>query len=102
MKNPSLDGARAKIERAIHHFKQLDAAIEQLFINERNGSAAAPPAYEYKPDRQELIVSRPHSTPLDPLLPLLVGDCIHNARSALDHLVFQLAVLNNAPRWGRR
>jgi hypothetical protein len=27
----------------------------------------------------------------------MVGDCVHNARSALDHLVFQLAILNNAP-----
>ena len=30
----------------------------------------------------------------DPSWGLLVGDCVHNARSALDHLAYQLACLN--------
>ena len=97
MKNSQLDGARAKIARAVHHFNQLNLAIDAIFADESNTAAANPPAYEYKAERQELIIMRPHGTPLDPALPLIIGDCIHNARSSLDYLVFQLAVLNNAP-----
>jgi hypothetical protein len=32
----------------------------------------------------------------------MVGDCVHNARSALDHLVYQLAILNHAPEESAR
>jgi hypothetical protein len=32
----------------------------------------------------------------------VIGDCIHNSRSSLDHLVLQLAVLNGAPKAAER
>src|SRR5260370_28200532 len=31
----------------------------------------------------------------------MIGDCVHNLRSALDHLVYQLAILNKAPASAR-
>jgi hypothetical protein len=40
-----------------------------------------------------LTFTHPQPPVIDPNLPLIVGDCIHNLRSALDHLVFQLAIL---------
>ncbi|HEY8224238.1 MAG TPA: hypothetical protein VIG25_03095 [Pyrinomonadaceae bacterium] len=46
-------------------------------------------------EKQHLIITSPKATPVDPALPLVVGDCIHNLRSAMDHLVLQLAILNN-------
>jgi len=31
--------------------------------------------------------------PADPRIPLLIGDCVHNIRQALDHLAYRLAVV---------
>lgn len=95
MKNPALDGTRSKIERANYHLEQIDIAIGQIWAAERQNSAESHPCH--KMEGMQLIVFRPHSTPVDPSLSLMVGDFIHNTRSALDHLVFQLAVLNCAP-----
>ena len=95
MKNPVLDGARAKIQRAGHHLREIDEAIGQLWAAERDSTSGAFPGH--KMDEQHLIVYRPHSAPLDPSFALMVGDFIHNVRSALDHLVFQLAQLHGAP-----
>lgn len=92
MRNPLLEGARAKIERALDHFQKIEAAIDQLWASE--GESAPVPSH--KMEGQHLVVFRARSAPLHPSLPLLVGDCIHNARSALDHLAFQLAMLNHA------
>ena len=96
MESDKLQGARAKVKRAIDHFNQIDAAIGEIFIAERDSDSTATPSYEYIADRQELIILRPQSAPVDSSLSLMVGDCIHNARSALDHLVYQLAILNGA------
>jgi hypothetical protein len=69
MKNSVLDGARAKIERAMDHLTQIDIAVGQMLIDDRDKAVSAIPTHEYKPDSQELIVTRPHSTPLNPTLP---------------------------------
>lgn len=88
-----LDGAWAKLDRATNHFDALHSRIALLFPPKQDDATAG---HEYNPDRQELIVKLPKATPADPALPLILGDCLHNARSALDHLVFQLAILNRA------
>jgi hypothetical protein len=86
-----LDDVWRKVDRAKNHFDDLDARIKHILAPEKDAARAG---HEYQPDRQHLIVTLPKATPIDPALPLIVGDCIHNARSALDHLVFQLAILN--------
>lgn len=88
-----LDGAWSKLDRARHHFDTLHSRIACLFAPEEHDATGS---HEYNPERQELIVKLPKATPVDPTFPLIVGDCIHNTRSALDHLVFQLAILNRA------
>jgi hypothetical protein len=88
----SLAGARNKIDRAKKHFDEVYAAVEKALSAEDKANLIPP--YEYKPDRQELIVTSPKAGPVDPALPLAIGDCIHNLRSALDHIAFQLAVVN--------
>lgn len=88
----SLAGARNKIDRANKHFDEVNAAVE-IALGAEDKSNLTPP-YEYRPDRQELIIASPKPKPVDPALPLAIGDCLHNLRSALDHLAFQLAVLN--------
>lgn len=62
----------------------------------KDGGQGVPPVHEIDSDRKHLILKLPTAEPLDPVLPLIIGDCIHNLRSALDHLVFQLALLNKA------
>jgi len=88
----NLGGVRNKIGRAEKHFDEVNTAVEIALGAEDNANLTPP--YEYYPDRQELIISSPKPKPVDPSLPLAIGDCIHNLRSALDHLAFQLAVLN--------
>jgi hypothetical protein len=72
--------------RARHHFSDLKARLKahvltnqkayQAFFNDQaEGKPAIPPAP-------------------DPDIPLIIGDAIHNARSSLDYLVCQLALLN--------
>ena len=41
-----------------------------------------------------MLLTHGKPRPNDPAWPLLVGDTIHNLRSALDHIVCQLAILN--------
>jgi hypothetical protein len=89
----ALDGVRAKIARAEQHLKNVHLSIHSILATKEKEPTAS---HYYDPERQELIVRMEKTTPLDPTLPLVVGDCIHNARSALDHLVFQLAILNGA------
>lgn len=89
-----LDGVWLKLDRARHHCDTLHSRIVELLSP---GKDIATAGHEYNPERQELIAKLPKATPADPSFPLLVGDCIHNTRSALDHLVYQLAILNNAP-----
>jgi hypothetical protein len=92
MENPVLAGVRAKISRADKHFQEIDAAV--MALQPTDNTPQTPP-YTYT-ERQELIITSPPPQPLDPMAPLAVGDYFHNLRSALDHLVFQLAILNGA------
>jgi hypothetical protein len=95
MKNTALDGAYSKIDRAVDHFNKIDIAIGEMFLAEKDTGTAG---HEFKANSQELVVSLAEQAPLDPTLPLMVGDCVHNARSVLDHLVYQLALLNKSPK----
>ena len=67
----------------------------KAMMTPEEGASRVPP-YKYDDDRQELIVYPKPTKPTDPSLPLVIGDCVHNYRSALDHLAFQLAVVNKS------
>jgi hypothetical protein len=54
-----------------------------------------PPGIEVN-DEGHMVFKHPKPRSLDPTLPMIIGDCVHNLRSALDHLVYQLAILNGA------
>jgi len=89
--SPQLEGVRLKLYRAVDHFRDLDVAIGEFYANQ---SKAAGHKVEHQ---TELTITWPEQPPLDPRFTLILGDCIHNIRSALDHLVAQLAILNGAP-----
>jgi hypothetical protein len=90
--SPKLTGVRAKLLRAQDHFKDLHARIESSLRSEPDGGSI-PLTYKVDEDRQSVTFGLPPGKPLDPALPLIIGDCLHNLRSALDHLVLQVALL---------
>lgn len=91
---PSLSDPRAKIERANEHLRVLDAETAAFY--EGTGTDGKPYVVEseFRPESSEYVFSiNPKEEP--PLrLGILLGDFAHNLRSALDHLICQLALLN--------
>ncbi len=85
---PSMESADGKLRRAKQHLESfrdkvsaLEDADSHTFVVEDDADATQ---YVFKVRGIE---------PTDPDLGFLAGDCIHNLRTALDHLVFQLAIL---------
>jgi hypothetical protein len=91
-----LVSVRAKIGRAEYHLRDIDSALKLLIGSDPN--ANHPVAFEHEPDGKEVIVRLTECQPINPALPLMIGDCLHNLRSALDHLVYRLALKNGASR----
>lgn len=80
----SLDAPIAKLRRAIHHYRTLKALHRGGDHQHRTVSCQAHVdglTYEFRIGEVE---------PLDPQIPLVLGDAYHNLRAALDCLVFQL------------
>lgn len=84
-------GVVAKLSRARDHLKDIDAIVERWksAVNELGNTIVGS---QYQPDVIELIL--PKCPPVDENLPLIIGDYVHNLRSALDHLAKQLAALD--------
>ena len=84
----SLAGCRAKLQRAEHHMQTVEAAFasfrEQHPIRITVHRDVDRSAYVF----QAWEVQEP-----DPAWGLIIGDAVHNARSALDHLAYQLLVV---------
>lgn len=85
-----LDGSRAKIARAGDHLESLDAALGR-FVKDGGYRFVS----EQDPNTEE-YVARVYSNLQPPVPPpmslgVMVGDFLHNLRSALDHVIWQLA-----------
>ncbi|MFZ0798756.1 MAG: hypothetical protein WCA13_11740 [Terriglobales bacterium] len=93
MNSLALESVRAKIDRAQHHLDAVKTALKLVLGSESKTQSVA---FKIDPERQQLITTIPKAPPIDPALPLMIGDCVHNLRSALDHLVYQLALQNGA------
>ena len=85
--NHPLDDAGAKLGRAKHHLDVLDNEIRVW-----QSGDPYPIAHEYDADQRRhlFIANRVQAMPARDWS-LIVGDCIHNARAALDYLAWQLA-----------
>jgi len=84
---PVLDGARAKVDHALEHLNSLDADLAGAV-----GGQAYAIGGHYKPESAEIDLYA-----LGVEFPVLewgvrIGDCLHNLRSALDHITWQLAL----------
>lgn len=86
-----LDGPIAKLVRAEHHLNQLDRAIRRYAAS--NPFAAVEEFDEQK--RFHTFTFLPGAVP-PPMIGVVAGDVIHNIRSALDHIAWQLALLRTA------
>jgi len=93
MEAPGLQSVRAKIDRAKRHFDAISSALRVVLGTEPEAEHVL---LNKDYERQQLVVVIPRVAPIDPTLPLMVGDCVHNLRSALDHLVYRLAIKNGA------
>lgn len=92
MRQPSFDGCWAKVERAKEHRDALQRFIAETFAVESNR-----PVIGLKNDRNtgEHVLYVEHVPDFSTFLRrvvLILGDALHNLRSALDHLAFQLAI----------
>ncbi len=83
-----LDGARLKVARARGHLEALKVAIA-IWLQEQPRTLRSQPAPFPNLDNQVL----PRMVPNDPprKLSALVGDCVTNARAALDYIAWELA-----------
>lgn len=73
---------RIKIERAYQHFDELKKGLT-------SGMADQLHAVTMESDAESLCETGPFFI-LDSTIPAIVGDIVHNLRSALDHLAWQL------------
>lgn len=85
-----LDGFRLKLHRANDHLKTLESEIEAWFEQQPYGIVG-----EYKPGPpEEYLFSFRLFDPPPRRWGLLIGEFAYQARSALDHLAWQLVTLN--------
>jgi hypothetical protein len=90
---PSLDGCWAKVNRAYMHLSLLDARVGEFVDSD---------AYRFdreidlkEPERLVVILyAEAMREPQTEIWGAIIGDAVHNLRSALDHLVWQLTLAN--------
>lgn len=87
----ALDGARAKIERGEDVIEQLNTAVV-AYLDESPYEVVG----EFEPNRSEYVLRGRVTRPVPLVLRVIVGEICHNLRSALDHLVWQLALINTS------
>jgi hypothetical protein len=86
-----LAGCKEKLWRAHEHFELLQEEIAKLQTGE---TQLATFRTELKPDAHNILRTLVDAIDEPPLLlATILGDMVHNLRSSLDHLVFELAFL---------
>jgi hypothetical protein len=85
---PTLESPEGKLRRAETHLEVFDSQLT-LFYGLHKHTITV----EDDPRTSEYVFKVYDIQQTDPDWSYLVGDCIHNLRSALDHLVYQLAIL---------
>lgn len=87
----ALDGPIAKLDRAKTHFKALNKSIGAFKRSKTHDFVVT----KFDPNTGEKVLNlKILKEPKNPEWGLLLGDMVHNLRSALDHLVWQLVLLN--------
>jgi hypothetical protein len=84
----SLEGPDGKLGRANQHLADLREEVAR-----RRSIYPHTITVEDDPNTSEYVFKVTGLQPTDPRWSYAIGDCVHNLRSALDHLVYQLATL---------
>jgi hypothetical protein len=84
---PALEGIRAKIERAIEQLDSLEAEAKTTLERDR-----VPIVQERNPEGWNVLRMQPITLPLR--WAVIMGEIVHDLRSALDHLIWQLVLTN--------
>lgn len=93
MGKPSLEGVDLKLNRAKEHFYALTEEVSKFQSNPDSYSLVL----EGQPNRGGICkVADVYAPPAK--LGILIGECVHQYRSALDHLLFQLVLANSRGR----
>jgi len=93
----AMRGISLKLDRAQEHLLELDAAIGEYLDSE-----PYKPVRNFPPSNQHLMLIEFHvvNEP-DERLGVIIGDCVHNLRSSLDHLACRLVESNGGtPKLG--
>lgn len=86
----NLESAQARVDRAGEHYKTLDTEVRRFAENPANTVVD-----EANPDRTQYLSRVRWGEPPDlSRFGVLLGDCVHSLRCALDHTVYALAVAN--------
>lgn len=87
---PNLDGVRVKLGRAKRHLDELRAALAPM--SDPSAFSIVGSSVDGSPSRIEYrVVDVPV---IDPVVGAIVGDIVHNLRSSLDHVAWQLVLLD--------
>lgn len=89
-----LSGVWAKIERADEHFDLLEREIRAF--TDRNPQPIGVSIPYFDAESGWFTVYAIEAEPAPPRLGVILGDLVHDTRSALDHLIWQLVILNGA------
>jgi hypothetical protein len=81
-----LDGSWAKVERAVEHLRALDLGCK-IFLETKPYYLAA----EFEPEAERYALLLRVRAPVPIALSVIVGDFLHNLRSALDQAAWVLA-----------
>src|ERR1051325_380147 len=82
-----LDGIKLKLKRAAQHLRSITDIIDPI----RNAKFQV--VSRYDPD-DGLFKLSSRFPEIDPDLSVIIGDCLHNMRSSLDYLIWQLVIKN--------
>ncbi len=86
--NPPFSGARLKIKRANQHIDELVAVLDAFSQSDYYSLS-----FEDYPDSRNCDVHFEFTKPIPDILPCIIGDTIHNSRSALDLAVWEIVAL---------
>jgi hypothetical protein len=84
-----LTGVRLKLEWAKRHLADLEDSIEAVLAADGDHFAS-----EFDPQTGQQVYQAQNLPAIKPEWSLMIGDILHNLRSALDHLAWQLVILD--------
>lgn len=79
------ESAVAKLERARHHINDLNRCIGEYLSQEPFDLVRS-----FDPSTHYLTLSTKANTPIPKEISLIIGDAVHNLRSALDHVYWEI------------